>query len=212
VRELTLVAGLALLAANACVLSSRHPEGPDLSLLDDEAFSVVVDDFKASERCAPVAEHPIRVDSASLTNGILTSDPQVKHETKGRDWPLMSVMLEQLRERNAASQPISWQPPSPLGVVVMDLSTLRSEYDFLESFSDTRCHMRLWLPGYSPDGQHALVRFSWGPTSHGATATYLLDRTDGSWHVRWKHVAVYAWLLPGKRMQLTSHRALRWAW
>jgi hypothetical protein len=181
-------------------------------LVDAQVLAVAIDDFKTTDRCAPVGNHPIRVDSVTLPSGILTSDVQVRHETNGEDWSSVSAMLENLRQRNSESQALAWQPPSSLGVVVVDLSTLKSEYDFLEKFPDTRCHVRLWLPGYSPDGQRALVRFSWGPSPHGATATYLLSRTDGSWHVRWRHVAVYAWRLPNKRMQLTSHRMLRRAW
>lgn len=37
-----------------------------------------------------------------------------------------------------------------------------------------------------------LVRFSWGPTAHGATATYFLERADHGWRILWKRTAIYA--------------------
>lgn len=42
-----------------------------------------------------------------------------------------------------------------------------------------------YLPGYAADGRSALVYLFAGPSPHGMTDTYLLDRADdGSWHVR----------------------------
>jgi hypothetical protein len=45
------------------------------------------------------------------------------------------------------------------------------------------CYASLWLPGYSSDRSTAVVKFEFGPTSHGATATYLLKKQDDKWIV-----------------------------
>jgi hypothetical protein len=45
------------------------------------------------------------------------------------------------------------------------------------------------LPGYSPDGQTALVAFWCGPSPHGAFGIYVLRLANGKWEIRWRHVA-----------------------
>jgi hypothetical protein len=48
-----------------------------------------------------------------------------------------------------------------------------------------------WLPAYSEDAKTALVRVYFGPTPHGATATYLLVRQNGEWTIKWRRTAYY---------------------
>lgn len=50
----------------------------------------------------------------------------------------------------------------------------------------------VYLPGYSKDHNKAFVRLSFGPTAHGASATYFLARNDGKWAVVWRDFAYYA--------------------
>jgi hypothetical protein len=45
------------------------------------------------------------------------------------------------------------------------------------------CYVRLWLPGYSNDRKTAVIRFSYGPSAHGAAATYVLKNRNGEWIV-----------------------------
>ena len=44
---------------------------------------------------------------------------------------------------------------------------------------------KLWvmilLPGYSADGNSAVIRFSFGPTAHGASGTYYFKKSAGGW-------------------------------
>lgn len=68
-------------------------------------------------------------------------------------------------------------------------------FEEVKSFSDEQdaklsdpadeilCFVQFWQAGFSDDGKHAVVRFYYGPTSHGAAGTYLLERTMTGWQV-----------------------------
>lgn len=53
-------------------------------------------------------------------------------------------------------------------------------------------YVRLRMPGFATDGNTALVRFVFGPTAHGATATYMLVRTEHGWRIVAQGEALYA--------------------
>jgi hypothetical protein len=55
-----------------------------------------------------------------------------------------------------------------------------------------RAYVSAWLPGYSQDGRSAVVRFWFGPSAHGAIATYRLTRKGGHWKIDWHKLAYYA--------------------
>jgi hypothetical protein len=50
---------------------------------------------------------------------------------------------------------------------------------------------RAWPPGYSKDGQLAIVMFSIPWSIHGVDATYVLARQDGTWKVRVRQFVYY---------------------
>jgi len=50
---------------------------------------------------------------------------------------------------------------------------------------------RAWRPGYSKDGQLAIVMFSIPWSIHHADATYVLVRQDGAWKVRVRQFVIY---------------------
>jgi ankyrin repeat protein len=52
--------------------------------------------------------------------------------------------------------------------------------------------VQVMLPGYSADGNRAVVSLSFGPTSHGASGTFLVERRADRWTVVWRHFAFYA--------------------
>jgi len=66
-------------------------------------------------------------------------------------------------------------------------------FDFAKRSPEARCSISLWPPGYTADRQRAVIRFTFGPTPHGASAVYLLERrADGLWHALKHGVAYYA--------------------
>jgi hypothetical protein len=75
-------------------------------------------------------------------------------------------------------------------VVIDDLSQFESFFGFFEDAikkkyvgTERSSFAHLWLPGYSSDGTTAFVRFNFGPSSHGATAAYLLKKQGDKWIV-----------------------------
>jgi hypothetical protein len=82
--------------------------------------------------------------------------------------------------------------PSFLRKVDLDELPPDDSRRFSEVYPDARCHIRLWPTGHTKDGRHAVVRFLFGPTPHGASAVYLLELRDGLWHVVQSDFSYYA--------------------
>lgn len=105
--------------------------------------------------------------------------------------------------RRAGAVLDGWKPSSP-HVVVTDLTRFRGSnarwdkpFEFEEALlkvhPDAKAYTWASLPGYTADGSTALVRVSFGPTAHGAMATYLLRKdASGTWTVTWRKRAYYA--------------------
>jgi len=62
---------------------------------------------------------------------------------------------------------------------------------FEKAYPTARGYAKAFLPGYSQDGSHAVVRALVGPSPHGGTATVLLQRIAGTWVVKWYDIAWY---------------------
>ncbi len=62
---------------------------------------------------------------------------------------------------------------------------------FEKAYPSARGYAEAFLPGYTKDGSHAVVRALVGPSPHGATATVFLERSVDTWLVRWHHIAWY---------------------
>lgn len=82
------------------------------------------------------------------------------------------------------------------GIVVADLTDKFGGRHSYRAFEDVHPNARGWveayLPGYSNDGVHAVVRAGVGPSAHGAMVTALLEKSGETWHVKWHHIAWYA--------------------
>lgn len=65
-------------------------------------------------------------------------------------------------------------------------------WDFQERHPEVRYWVTLLPPGYSADGTQAIICFHFGPTIHGSSAIYLLERRPGGWRVVRHHVIYYA--------------------
>jgi hypothetical protein len=46
--------------------------------------------------------------------------------------------------------------------------------------------VQVGLPGYSKSHDHAMLRFRFGPSGHGATGDFFLVKQDGVWRVKWR--------------------------
>jgi hypothetical protein len=110
---------------------------------------------------------------------------------------LSMVNYWNLRDRNGSRASLG---DMSLGkaVVVVDLSNwprLFGEFEkqAAKKFPGTAqaCYAQLWLPGYSLGGATAFVTFRFGPSSHGAFASYLLKKQGDEWIVSDYDLAYY---------------------
>jgi hypothetical protein len=121
------------------------------------------------------------------------SDDQLRADTMGEKWEVPAELREDLRRRNARRVPLGELAFGKGAVTAdMDKALRRDDWRPPENHPHVRAYARVWLPAYSKDGRMAVVRFLFGPTPHGASATYLLTKRDGGWKVtKWK-LAFYA--------------------
>jgi hypothetical protein len=191
---------LTVLAAAACPISTAisdddHPDPPlekatstDAAVIRATLRHFATRDesgcFGAAKRTA-ILVYP----ESAGPSYIYLSDAQLLRDTDQERWEVPSWLRKGLRWRNGAKQ---------LSLHGLDLGPAARHWDHEklkgwdrrwsppEGYPDVRAMAVLWLPAYSADGRTAVVRFSFGPTPHGATATYLLARGVGGWRVtRW---------------------------
>jgi hypothetical protein len=135
----------------------------------------------------------IVVGDTTLGSSGFLSDNQLDGESHNREPHLIaSEIRNDLRRRNT-KDPVSLArfAPSIPNALVSDLSGLKTGLDFERKYPEARGYVEAWLPGYSKDRQTAVLRLWYGPTSHGATATYLLVKKGGRWTVVWSRMVHY---------------------
>ena len=128
----------------------------------------------------------------------------LSYELQDRNWPSLAPLAADLKSRNAEVSAIPIPRRSVADCIVVDFDDIRSElenhpafqYGFWEMVQEKHPDWRFWvmfcLPGYSVDGNTALVRLSFGPSPHGATATYLVKRSGNTWVIEWCEIAYYS--------------------
>jgi len=81
-------------------------------------------------------------------------------------------------------------------IVVTDLTETwkgwRSSTLFEDAHPKARGWLEAYLPGYSTDGNRAVVRAGVGPWAHAAMLTAVLEKRGDKWVVAWYHVARFA--------------------
>lgn len=168
--------------------------------VDRQIFEIVLADAIASEEFVTMANSRKRKQKIVLaaktagSSGLLLSDAQIRADTRDDDEKkIPSDVLADLQERNSRGS-ISlteFRPASP-DIIVDDVSKLVEFDSFEERYPDAKAFVFAWLPGYAKDGRTAILRFYFGPTSHGATGIYFLTKVDGKWTIKWRSVAHYS--------------------
>ncbi len=83
-----------------------------------------------------------------------------------------------------------------LRVRIVDVDKVRGDGPFQKDssggFDGVKGYFKSFAPGYSADGNTAIVRAWVGPSPHGATVTYLLRKKGENWVVVWREFAFYA--------------------
>jgi hypothetical protein len=189
---------LVALAVFACSMTAMHvaaddkgPQSAEKEAAVDDAtiISTAIQHF--SEQKVALAfigresKKVILIHNESSGPSAYLSDSQLRAELRQEKWEIPSELSEGLRRRNAKAVSLS-DLRFGKGVLVADLRKLPFELpgrDPPKEYEEAKAYADVWLPAYSSDGTTAVFRFSFGPTPHGATATYLLSKRDGIWRV-----------------------------
>lgn len=128
----------------------------------------------------------------------MLDENQISSELKQDGFHISKDIGVSLRNRNI--KVVSWRGMRQRTkfVAVEDLSKyphgFAGEYwkAIQERYPNAKADVEAWLPGYSKDCTQAVVRFWFGPTAHGATATYMLIRQNKQWKIKWHEISYYA--------------------
>jgi hypothetical protein len=175
---------------------------PEESALDSAVISAALEDFIRAEDVWPAGKKEgksvLLVDAISEGAGGFLSEGQIEADLMHADWRLSDELLESLRTRNSTKVTLR---SLALGTAAR-IVDLRTPFDSVirperwtrveQTYPDALAAVYLWLPGYSEDKSQAVVRFHFDPTSHGATATYLVVKEGDSWKVKERKLAYYA--------------------
>ena len=202
---LTMVCGPTLLAgchsastqSGKRAVSFRPPAGLDHSLinavLDDLVNSNV---FRLGGSNDPTRYELILHVQSRMPTSILSTQ-KVRSEARLSQVKVAKKLCDNLVERN--KEPVSlagFRPRNP-DVVIRDLSGVDGKRRYLvvkqfkTKFPNARGFVQTWMPGYSQDGNTAIVRFRCGPprdqqNSAGQVGTFLFSRRGDHWEVQWR--------------------------
>lgn len=154
----------------------------------------------------PKLRKTIVVEGPTLKANGMTEPGQVLSDIREEKWTISEDLFASLTERNGSSVSLAaLEGRSPLIEVIApntieDAQRAATQSSDLYNWRDrhlvklvptARATVEGWLPGYSADGDTAVLRFWFGPTAHGAVATYLLVRRDGKWLVEQRNFAFF---------------------
>ena len=128
------------------------------------------------------------------------SQGQIEAESRKVKVPQQLIAALNERARRDEKRALDHFVPDDARVVVGDVSRATTgrphEFAFLEfpkRFPNAGAYVRIWLPAYSDDGREAIFRFFFGPSGHGASATFLLRKNArGHWAVVAAEINYYA--------------------
>ncbi|MCC9642256.1 hypothetical protein LOC71_08215 [Rhodopirellula sp. JC740] len=178
---------LLLLALAGCThsLVDDNVRQSDLVILDTVLKDLAVRDVGTypGGKTVYVSQHSLGKNDFYLGNSQLSSDL--------RDQGIPDGIALSLRERNRAVVPIWDEGLETPHAKIGNYDQLMDEEFEDKDYPDCKLIATFWLPGYSTDGNLAMVRFAISPTAHGATATYLLRRDGESWTIEWFDESFY---------------------
>lgn len=99
-------------------------------------------------------------------------------------------MRKELRRRN--TRPVSLKGHEfSSSLVLTDSKSIPNRRSWFDPKSEFRGYAYTYLPGFSSDRTLAVIRLGFGPTPHGASATYFFEKTNSRWMLKWSKLAYY---------------------
>jgi hypothetical protein len=173
----------------------------DLTRDDVEIMNLCFDAFVNHEH-SPFRDNPANRDKKLVVHCLTCTalwehiHGQVQADLHGKRVPVVLVDGLVARSKRTARTNLDAFRPTGERVVVSDLDKVPSTLTGLrveQIDPDAFAHAHIWLPAYTDHTRLAIFRFSFGPSSHGATATFVLRKDEsGKWSIETCSLAYYA--------------------
>jgi len=133
-----------------------------------------------------IVHHETRQATATLDERVLAYGDRVQKLPR-------RIQLDIVKQNQIRARLSSWDPSSP-NLTVADLSPLVTPRRYTtikalrKQFPKAKGYVQVWRPGFSRDGDAALLRLRIGVSrlGKGGVANYMLHRTDGAWTIEWR--------------------------
>ena len=132
------------------------------------------------------------VDNVFQYTLLFINAPQFAADLTGEGWSIPPAAIADVGRRTLLGE--RFHPYRlPAFVRVVDLAAVPpgDVKQFPQRRPDAKCYVKLWAPGYTADGNQAVVRFAFGPAEQTANAIYLVEKKDGVWRVLHGKVSYY---------------------
>lgn len=170
---------------------SRKLTSDDFEVIET-ALVALLDDSDRGLFFDPKARRTLAIVTSSVGDFTSVHDSQLSSNVGAERAKEISLeMRVHLNERNSLPVPLEeYRARDPRIQPTAEASGRRE--NMIADMKANRAWVHPWLPGYSKDGKKAIFTFWCGPSSHGASGTCFLEKTDGKWRVKWLGIAFYA--------------------
>jgi hypothetical protein len=190
VAVVSVILGGILWMVRPLIVEVRIAPQPLRANVDHEIFDIVLTDMGSSEfrdQAKATPSEPSKVIVSAYTE---EGRPEDITEIRGKlgewvkDGKIELDVIQNMNDRNpprvrfSLSEYKPWHPR----FVVKEIKSGEYGYSF-GGPGEITDWFEPQLPGYSKDGQSAIIRFSFGPTPHGAVGYYLLKKVKGRWEI-----------------------------
>ena len=184
--------------AQSTVEDTRRSESRSPGDHDWPVLEVVLTDLRTFEDFGGTRKQngPIVLHFGSDDRPFMRSiDRQTQGEARQRGHSIPADAYKDLVRRNDRAWSFQDFKPVSDSVIVANLDSIWNNWDwrvFARDYPDAKGWVNARLPGHSRDGRFAVVRCYVGPSPHGETVTYLLEKDGETWTIRWRFLSHYA--------------------
>lgn len=154
---------------------------------ESSVYDVVIDDLT---RIKPA-------DARFVGRNILVSPTTCEGDVLVHSWgdetAIPNELQSALRDANVEASPIEKPHITHPLAKIQEIESFRDLYYYGKDKQDVdaSCVIQFWKAEFSDGDQRAVVRFSYGPTPHGAAGTYTLEWTEQGWKIIESTISYY---------------------
>ena len=199
-----IISSLAIATAAPAAPAADGPDDRDRAVMEAALLALLKhDDFSFFQKKWTEKQDAIVLDTRTPEKTGFLQSGQIKGElSPGSTRTLPDELLAAVLQRNHVpgtdydAKDVSFKDLKPDPRIILDDLGKRDfgygGMKFRDIHPRARGHATLYLPGYSADGSHAVVRALIGPSAHGGAATVLLEKKAEKWTVLWVNIAWFA--------------------